>query len=490
MTDIVQSQDDSLSKITSDLRGLSLQIAKMEASNPMKIQEKINNIIGKIPSLISRVESIVNMAFLHCLSPGAIGKENIEKMYNGCRQLARERGVVLLIDNVSGLFQLETSFLYDSLSMEITLIVHIPFVHHDDRLQLLKYTPFPLTDVLVDGYSIIPDVGGRSLLAVGKNKKLHKVLEFSDLAGCQKRGSTFLCEDRNILRTDLENTCLGSLYLRDGQASKRLCKFIISNETEYVFPMNVDRWIIVTPSEFTTDAQCNGVNRSVIIRPLTLLHMGRDCRISLKQHSLVTDYNLDYPNSILYESWGLESKVFFPDMSPEGIKNAIRRMKHRQEISIFKARQFADDLKIDYENSWMFNPFFKFGFIIMAVTVSAVIFYFCSKCVNHLIRTFLVNRSTERTQESLQDILKNINPTHSRNSEQNIYPKLKSHNEYEKQAPSFLMTENEQLYPLLGSSAPLVPCKFKKIDLFDASEFNCTDHDPKNGCAGFWEKLP
>ena len=67
-SDIVQRNSDSLNTLSVELKGLSLQIAKMEDSNPMKIQDKVNKIVGRMPFIISRIEMIVNMAFLDRLT--------------------------------------------------------------------------------------------------------------------------------------------------------------------------------------------------------------------------------------------------------------------------------------------------------------------------------------------------------------------------------------------------------------------------------------
>ena len=63
-----------------------------------------------------------------------------------------------------------------------------------------------------------------------------------------------------------------------------------------------------------------------------------------------------------------------------------------------------------------------------------------------------------------------------------------------------ILSENDLSDPLMGNpSAPLSappeypylddhPCKIKKNPLFDISDFNCINHDPEHGCAGFWQK--
>jgi len=48
------------------------------------------------------------------------------------------------------------------------------------------------------------------LIPVGKNHRF-KFLGHTDLAGCTKLGQNFLCEGQNVLRTDIEDFCVGAL---------------------------------------------------------------------------------------------------------------------------------------------------------------------------------------------------------------------------------------------------------------------------------------
>ncbi len=54
----------------------------------------------------------------------------------------------------------------------------------------------------------------KDLIAVGKHHQ-YKILGQTDLAACTKLGQNFLCEGRSVLRTDIEDSCLGALYLHN-----------------------------------------------------------------------------------------------------------------------------------------------------------------------------------------------------------------------------------------------------------------------------------
>jgi len=48
-------------------------------------------------------------------------------------------------------------------------------------------------------------------------------------------GDTYFCKGRNDLKTDITETCLGSLYLQQGKGIQKNCKFEIGTAKEQVF---------------------------------------------------------------------------------------------------------------------------------------------------------------------------------------------------------------------------------------------------------------
>jgi len=68
-------------------------------------------------------------------------------------------------------------------------------------------------------------------------------------------GETYFCKGRNDLRTDITETCLGSLYLQQGQGIQKNCKFEITAAKEQVFRLAHNKWAIEAQKQFTTVVQ-------------------------------------------------------------------------------------------------------------------------------------------------------------------------------------------------------------------------------------------
>jgi hypothetical protein len=112
-----------------------------------------------------------------------------------------------MINQPSDLFQIDTSY------KTVTLILHVPMVSEENKLNLLQFIPFPLSQSLGANTTDTPKVD-KDLIAVGKHHQ-YKILGQTDLAACTKFGQNFLCECPSVLRTDIEDSCLGALYLHN-----------------------------------------------------------------------------------------------------------------------------------------------------------------------------------------------------------------------------------------------------------------------------------
>ena len=68
----------------------------------------------------------------------------------------------------------------------------------------------------MDALLIVPEA---ELIAVSNDDKF-QVLSLSDLLQCIKRNKIYLCENHQVLHTDLSNSCLGSIYSNFEQGIK------------------------------------------------------------------------------------------------------------------------------------------------------------------------------------------------------------------------------------------------------------------------------
>jgi hypothetical protein len=65
------------------------------------------------------------------------------------------------------------------------------------------------------------------------------------------------------MRTDLENTCLGSQYLENLSAIHQHCKFDLVSAQEHVFQLLSNEWLISPPKIFTSTVKCQSNKKKI-----------------------------------------------------------------------------------------------------------------------------------------------------------------------------------------------------------------------------------
>ncbi len=67
-------------------------------------------------------------------------------------------------------------------------------------------------------------------------------------------GETNFWKGRSDLCTDIQETCLGALFLQQPKGIQRYYKFEIQTQTEQVFRLAYDKWSVATQQQYIT--QC------------------------------------------------------------------------------------------------------------------------------------------------------------------------------------------------------------------------------------------
>ncbi len=187
------------------------------------VRTKITDTIEKkFQSVVHHHKNVVQSAQHHCLAPGGLPHDVLDKILNHTLSVARKRNMVSFVNYASDLFQVEVSHFFDPKTPQFTLMVHIPLVSNANLLELHKFLPLPIHFNFSANVSITPDVGQNNLLAIGHSKSF-QTISSTDLHSCLHLGDTFFCKGRKVMETSLKKSCLGSLYLANAEAIQNTC---------------------------------------------------------------------------------------------------------------------------------------------------------------------------------------------------------------------------------------------------------------------------
>jgi hypothetical protein len=118
------------------------------------------------------------------LSVDLLTPNTLKQVFKHQLDQAESQNLELLISQPSDLFQIDTSYLHGNKT--VTLILHVPMVSEENKISLLQFIPFTLSQSLGANTTITPKVD-KDLIAVGKHHQ-YKILGQTDLAACTKLG--------------------------------------------------------------------------------------------------------------------------------------------------------------------------------------------------------------------------------------------------------------------------------------------------------------
>jgi hypothetical protein len=174
--------------------------------NPDQLNSEINCILENGHEASTRITNMIQQAQNKKLSVDLLTPDTLKQVFQHLQDQAESQNLELMINQPSDLFQIDTSYLHGNKT--VSLILHVPMVSEENKLKLSQFIPFPLSQSLGANTTVTPKVD-KDLIAIGKHHQ-YKILGQTDLAACTKLGKKFLCEGRSVLRTDIEDSCLGA----------------------------------------------------------------------------------------------------------------------------------------------------------------------------------------------------------------------------------------------------------------------------------------
>jgi hypothetical protein len=293
-----------------------------------------------------------------------------------------------MINQPSDLFQIDTSYLHGNKT--VSLILHEPMVSEENKLNLLQFIPFPLSQSLGANTTVTPKVY-KDLIAVGKHHQ-YKILGQTDLAACTKLGQNFHCEGRSIFRTDIEDSCLGALNLHNLPGTLKHCHFKLGETREHVFQTGPSQWLVLAPETFSLVLQCEKSHVTIFVKPISSITVNPGCKLYLKSHVIQPDTNQRSKFEIRHHSWEWDVQELFPTSNLSDIANELIEFR-KQGNHIVTAIQKFETLEID---EW-----FKPNYVAIISITMAILFT--------LYITFRVYKfCTRKPLQPLDKALKNL----------------------------------------------------------------------------------
>jgi hypothetical protein len=329
LVDSVQLVSGQHKQLVSDVAILQQLFEIYDSKNYHKIIALSVALSSRLEDTIDRVESIITAGRQRRMSPSLLSGDELNQLYEAIRTKANDHNCEMILENPFDLYEMEATFGYAQEGRVFAIYVHVPLVERKEQLSLLEHLPFPILQSFTANATIFPKTGDDKYLAListgeevatSETTPPHRYRVFgeADLQACYRFRNVYLCGGRNTLRTDIQDSCIGSLWLMDHTLISKNCEMNLGPYSEFVAKLGPSKWMVFSPILFMASAVCGkDSSKTVRIKKQTVIEMPDDCRVYLKKHYLSTDNNIMMDFNVEVHSWKFDGNIFDPFFKDE-----------------------------------------------------------------------------------------------------------------------------------------------------------------------------
>lgn len=408
LLEVVTNQQQQLNEVNKTMDILITYITSSGLYDVTIFLAELNEIENEIRRRINWATHAIQAAQNHRMAVDLITDEKLKSLYQRLKIHSKDMGLELLTSQASDLYQLETSYFFDG--NNVHLLLHVPLVTKTNILRLLRLHPFPL--YLNQNFTMTPDVSAADILAIAPGfDRYSTILSAVDLFGCHSVNKVFLCDRHGVLSKELNNTCLGALYLQDFTIAKEICDFKI-NPTQEVVQQLLNNWFLIfSPNMRTGFIQCiNGTQRETYLQPgINKIHLSPGCHAALAEHQLHADGAITITTDITHFEWSWDVATEL-HMDPNKLNIFISELQDAGIIS--PSLNDLSHLKIK-SNSKLNYLWYFLSFIFSSIAISIIAIAIFSYVTHRTIIDFpkIINffRPTPKLIEPIEEPNQSIN---------------------------------------------------------------------------------
>lgn len=402
LIDYVQELSGKHIQLAVDVALLKDLVLLLNHKNYHKIITMMVGLTDQLKDTVTEVRAISREGRRGRIAEEMLGGNELINFYTMIEEKARQRGCKMVMESPEDVYELDATYGYDNVNRTFIVYLHVPMYQIGEELKLWEYVPFPILQSLTLNATIMPQTGKENFIALMPDASIrtdsvtppHKfrIMNKYDLEICKKMRGVYMCGGRNTLRTDITNSCIGNLYLRDHEGIARTCDLEIGKLEEYVAKTGPNEWIVFSPKPFLETATCGKESESIKFEIQTIVELPEDCKINLRSTQLTTDININIEYKIQRFDWKYDGNIFseleiddkdlavlMQDMiatkSKFGLKD-LNHLKHYFEVTengLMKVYNYVKD-KLDF-----LSALGDITTVAGIVIVTVIIFLLCTR---------------------------------------------------------------------------------------------------------------
>jgi hypothetical protein len=414
---ISHTHDQQIQLLHAELTHLTSIINLLIQYNPALVYAKLHAQIQLVQDRLQTLQDCVQQLQHQRLAVTLLDLNQLHHMYTSVTKMAQSKGYTLLPSKPQDFFQLDTS--YVRTGANVLILLHVPCLTDNYLLTIYKFanlpypvnsfqapapnatTPAQLTPIhtvhdLLSSFNQ-PDLYSSSsealfflpesdLIAIGRNDGIsnrYKLLSHSDLAGCIQRNHVYLCEHHQVLRTDLEGSCLGSLYLQSERGVRENCRLDKRPLRETVYQLSATDHLIVSPVPHTAQILCkNGSHFPVRLRLTSRISVPPACSLRLFNHTINSDDSVRIKPEPLQFSWSfnpllLPSEIMQQAAHADNEMNDIKDQMAEFKNNTLSPKDFPEAATNTLSTVSHFSVLFWITFSVALTALGLLICWYC-----------------------------------------------------------------------------------------------------------------
>ena len=417
LINVAHTHDQQLHHLQNELTHLVSVITLLISTNPALVYAKLQSQLDIVADRLKILQDCVQQLQHQKLSITLLDLSQLHIMYQSVLTTANSKGYTLLPTKPQDFFQLDTSYIRTGAN--VLILVHVPCLTDNYLLTIYKFAnlpypvasfmaaanltsaPSPLQPVhtvhdLLSSFSHPDDftpattaihfVPESDLIAIGRNDGVsnrYKLLSNADLAGCVQRNHVYLCEHHQVLRTDLEGSCLGSLYLQSERGVRENCRIDKRPLRETVYQLSATDHLVVSPFPHTAQILCkNGSHYPIRLRSTSRITVPPACHLRLFNHTISSDDSIRVKPEPLQFSWSFNPLILPSELMQQSAHADDQMNQIKSEISLFnnltlQHKDFPEAVSNTLAEPSPFSALFWTSFALAIVALGLLICWYC-----------------------------------------------------------------------------------------------------------------
>lgn len=301
--------------------GVILRLTKSLFLSNRKVFSAAVTLLDSLRGTVDDITSIMTSGQRRRVSVRLINGEALNELFRAMKLRAASRGLEMILEQPSDVYDLESSYAYEPETLKFRIYIHFPFLYPADRLSLFEYLKFPLAESFAHNASITPVPKDIKYLGIipssdrsspsASSKHKFRLLTHSELQACSRFRKYFFCSNRNVLRTDSDESCAVSLWLQDHNLIVKNCDMEITPFREHVAKVAQNQWVVMSPKPAQYPVVCGSRTlKPVHLSNQSMITLPEGCRIELERFVLSTDSNSYSEVTVQRFSWSFTGSVF------------------------------------------------------------------------------------------------------------------------------------------------------------------------------------